>query len=143
MKLRYHIVLAILITSLIVSLIISLTPTPAICNPNEGCDTILSSSYAKTLGVNNSTIGIGIFALMSAITFSQIIRPGKNKKLLIHVGILLGALVSLYFIYIQAFVLHAWCKYCMVIDIGLILAFAIISVPQKKIKQEMINKNVL
>ena len=118
--------------SLASSLLLSFAPQETICNLNEGCSVVQNSSYSYTFGIKNSHYGILIFTILSIITFSQIKKNNKLKEQIIHASILIGALIAMYFIYIQAFVLNAWCKYCMVVDISLIFALIILGFTYKK-----------
>lgn len=133
---KYKLILLIFLLSLASSLIISLAPVSTICNPSEGCNIVLTSLYAKTFGIHMNYLGTAIFTLMSIMTFSHIRKPRKHKKSLIHLGIFIGTLIALYLLYLQQFVLHAWCKYCLVIDIGMLAAFVIINIPKKKEQNE-------
>lgn len=135
-SIKYKLILLILLLSLTSSILLSFVPLSILCTPLEGCNAVQTSSYAQTLGIHNSDIGIIIFAFMSIIAFSHIRKPKNNKKILIHVGIFIGTLVSLYFFYLQEFVIHAWCKYCLVVDIGMLVAFVIINISPKKINTQ-------
>jgi len=130
---KYKLILLILLLSLASSMLLSFVPLSILCTPFEGCNAVQTSSYAKTLGIENSYFGVIIFASMSLITLSHIRKPKNNKKILIHSGIFIGTLVSLYFFYLQEFVIHAWCKYCLVVDIGMLVAFVIMNIPPKRI----------
>jgi len=131
-NLKYKIILAIFIIALICSIILSFVPLPLICTPFEGCNAVQTSAYAKTMGIENSYLGIAIFSLISVIIYSHIKKPHKHKKLLISVGIFFGTMISLYFLYLQEFVLHAFCKYCLVVDVGMIISFGVMNIPWKK-----------
>jgi len=52
-------------------------------------------------------------------------KPEKYKKIIIHSGIFIGTIIAVYFLYIQQFVLQEYCKYCIVIDFSLLIAFII------------------
>ena len=132
MKYKYHVLLGIFILGLVVSLIISFTPTPVICRPNEGCDTVLSSAYASTFGIKNSFIGVIAFTILLIISYSHIKNEHKRKKQIIHSGIIIGSALALYFIYLQITVLKAFCKYCLVVDLSILVALGIIIIYWKK-----------
>jgi len=128
---KYKIILLLFLISLASSLIISLAPLPMICSPSEGCYIVQNSIYAKTLGINNDYFGDIIFLTMSIIIISYILKPTKAKKLLINLGVYLGALIAVYFLYLQQFVIHAFCKYCLMVDFSMILAFILTFIPDK------------
>lgn len=129
---KYRILLALFIIALTASLILSLIPVSQICDPNEGCDVVQHSSYSKTLGIKNSYFGILIFALGSLLIYSQIRKPTQKKRKLIHAIVIAGSIGAIYLIYIQKFVLNAFCKYCMTIDISLLVALLVIIFNWKK-----------
>lgn len=121
---KYKIILALLIISLISSLILTLTPTPIICE--KGCDIVQTSKYAYTFGVKNSVLGVFAFAILSAITILQIKQPSKNRRITINLSVAIGAIVAIYFIYLQHFILFSYCKYCLVVDMSMIISIGII-----------------
>ncbi|HTZ41593.1 MAG TPA: vitamin K epoxide reductase family protein [Candidatus Omnitrophota bacterium] len=131
-KLRYSIILIIMLFSLVSSILLSFVPLSLLCTPLEGCNAVQNSSYAQTFGIHNSYFGIAIFALMSFVTFMHIMKPNKSRASFIKIGIFTGTLISLYFIFLQQFVIHAYCKYCLIIDIGMLVALIIMLIPQKK-----------
>jgi uncharacterized membrane protein len=130
-ELKYKILLTIFLTALICSIVLAFVPLPLICTASGSCSTVQTSVYAKTFGIENSYLGIIIFSLMSFMIYSHIVKPHKHKKMLINLGVFFGTMISLYFLYIQKFVLHAYCKYCLVVDFGMIISFGIMNIPTK------------
>jgi uncharacterized membrane protein len=124
-RVKYKILLALFGISLISSLILSLIPTPIVCSAEVGCDIVQTSSYNQTLGLKNSYYGLVIFTFLVFLTLSHIKKPTKNKKMLIHLAIIVSSLVALYFLYIQKFVLQAFCKYCCVTDVSVLLSLVV------------------
>ncbi|PIN93510.1 hypothetical protein COU61_00820 [Candidatus Pacearchaeota archaeon CG10_big_fil_rev_8_21_14_0_10_35_13] len=127
---KYKFLLVIFTISLIASLILTLTPTPIICT--EGCEVVQTTTYAYTLGIKNSAYGTVIFTVLMLIVALQIKKPKKTHRKIIHLAIITGSIVSLYFLYLQAFVINSWCKYCLIVDIGMIVALGIAIVSWKK-----------
>ena len=125
-NLKYKILLVLFGISLVVSIYLSIIPTPIVCNNNAGCDVVQTSSYNYTCGIKNSYFGSAIFLLLIFLIFLHIKKPTKNTKLLIHSAIILGSLISLYFIYIQKFVLQAYCTHCLIVDICVLISLGII-----------------
>ena len=135
MKLKNPKYLAILIlfsVSLVFSALIAFIPLPTLCGPGQGCSIVQNSSYARTLGIDNSYFGVGIFAIMVAATAIYLKKPSDKRRLFIDFGVLLGTLVSVRFLYLQQFVLHAYCKYCLVVDFSMVLAFIVMIIPFRK-----------
>jgi uncharacterized membrane protein len=145
-KLKYNILLVIFLIALGSSIVLSFVPLPLICTQLEGCNAVQTSSYSKTLGIENSYFGIAIFFIMSITIYLHIHKPNKKKEFMINVAVFLGAMIALYFIYLQQFVLHAYCKYCLVVDIGMVICFVIINIQtdeknKVKFKEEHDRKN--
>ncbi len=126
MKYKYQILLALFLIALGSSLIMSVFPVSEICDPGEGCDVVQHSSYASTFGIKNNYFGIGIFLTVIFLIFSHIKNPTKRKRNLIHAAVILGSLVALYFLFLQEFVLNAYCKYCVAVDLSFLAALVLI-----------------
>jgi uncharacterized membrane protein len=129
---KYKILLVLFLIALITTIILALTPTSQICDPTKGCDLVQHSTYSKTFGINNSYFGIILFALGSFIIFQHLKKPREKRRKLIHFMVILGAIVATYLIYIQHYILEAYCKYCMVIDLSMIAALILIIFQWKK-----------
>ncbi len=124
MKHKYKIFWVIFSLSLVVSAILATQATPPICT--SGCDTVTTSKYGYIFGIKNSVYGVFIFLFLSVITLLHIIKPTKEKKMIINLGVIFGSLVALYFVYLQHFVLKSYCKYCLVVDFSLIISLIVL-----------------
>jgi len=132
-KFKYEILLVLAIISLLSSLILSFIPVQEFCDVNEeGCDVVHSSSYNYTFGIKNSYYGVFIFLFLSLLIYSQIKKPTNTKRNIIHIAIILGTIVASSFLYIQQFVLNAYCEYCVVIDVCMLLSLLVIIFNWKK-----------
>ena len=132
---KNKILLVIFVISLISSFIlvsINSNPDSTLCEIGGGgsCHSVQGSKYAYSFGISNSVYGVFIFAILSILVFSQIMKPKNEKQLIIDSAVIVGFLIALYFIFLQIFVIKDFCKYCLIIDIGLIIAFLL--VVQKK-----------
>lgn len=125
-KNKYKIFLFIFIVNLIVSIALTIENPQEICSAEKGCNAIQNSKYASTFSIKNSDYGVVIFSFLALITLAQIYKPTKNKEKIINLSIIIGAIISIYFIYLQQFVLKAYCKYCLIVDIILILTFILL-----------------
>ena len=129
---KYKFLFWLILFAFVSSLILSLAPISQICDPGKGCDVVQHSSYASTVGIKNSHYGSIIFGLTLLLILSHIKKPEEYKKKITHAVIILSSLVAIYFIYIQQFVLGAYCKYCLVVDISILTALLIIIFNWKK-----------
>lgn len=124
---KYKILLALFIIALIASAIMAFVPNPACLIGEEGgCSAVQNSSYASTFGIKNYFIGTVIFLFLAGLTYSQIRSSRKYKKDIIHTGIIVGTVIAVYFLYLQKFVLNAYCTYCLAIDFAMVAAFILI-----------------
>lgn len=82
------------------------------CTIVAGCSEVLSSSYAVVAGVPLAMIGaaayFSVFSLATLAAFGYRIAATLLTPL-----VLLMFLVSLWLIYLQAFVIHAFCQFCL------------------------------
>jgi uncharacterized membrane protein len=79
---------------------------------DSDCSAVLGSKYADINGV--PIAGIGAVAYFAVLTAAVLAALGYAKAR--HVVALLAipmALISLWLIYLQAFIIHSFCKYCL------------------------------
>ena len=100
------------------SLVDYLSPLPTFCSA-AGCETVHASVWAHPFGIPLPFFGVAYFATMIASLFVP--RP----RLRIATA-LLGGVIALALIALQAFVIGAWCKLCLVCD-GAALALALVA----------------
>lgn len=117
------------------------------CSVLQGCETVLTSSYSVIFGVPVSLMG-GLYYLLVAIGAFMYLesKHGKGEIAAYHASVLkwtliitaLGFGMSLWFVYIQLFVLHSICIYCMGSAITSIALFiiAIAMLRHSSIKQQ-------
>lgn len=82
------------------------------CTVIAGCSQVLASSYAKIAGM--PTASLGILAYFIAFSLATLALFGYRSAWQAF-GWLAAAmgLVTLWFLYLQAFVLRAFCQYCL------------------------------
>ncbi len=119
---KYKIFLLVFLVSLISSIIIFSNSSTGVCSIGGGCDTVNNSSFGSTFGIKNSLYGIFIFSFMIIITLLHMSKPNKHTRRIIHLAIILGSLIAIYFLYIQFFVIRVFCEFCLVIDFGMIIS---------------------
>ena len=91
----------------------------SIACPTGGCETVQNSSYAEVGGQPIAVAGLAAWLAVLAATLARGIVAVAAAAFVA----LAGALVSLYLLYVQAFVLEAFCIWCVVSDV-LMLAVA-------------------
>lgn len=91
--------------------------TPAFCATGSGCDAVRHSAYSHVGGVPVSALGLSAFALLFVVTF---LGP-TGRRIAAYASIFAGV-VALALLGIQAFVVHAFCKLCLVVDVSSLVA---------------------
>jgi uncharacterized membrane protein len=88
------------------------TGRSVICTIVAGCSEVLSSRYAVVAGVPLAAVGaaayFSVFSLATLAAFGYRFASG-----LLTILVLLMFLFSLWLIYLQAFVIHAFCQFCL------------------------------
>ncbi len=85
-----------------------------------GCATVQSSSYANTFGISNPLYGIVFFAILTIIFSVLAFTPKHRHRTALFqaafVITVLGSMFSLWLLYVQFFLLHSTCVYCLWVD---------------------------
>lgn len=101
------------------------------CVVFEGCDTVANSSYNTLFGIPNAIYGMIYYFGIMLIALLYMDRGDKkfpgiyklfNAKLL-PIYTLIGFLMSARFVYLQAFVIKAYCTYCLFSSVTSTLLF--------------------
>ena len=82
------------------------------CTILAGCSAVLSSPYAVVAGIPLAAVGAAAYFTVFSLIILTLFGYGIAGKLLLPV---VGAmfLVSLWLIYLQAFVIREFCQYCL------------------------------
>ena len=92
--------------------VIALTGETAACGGQAGCSEVLGSAYSKIGGIPVAMFGVvGYFTAFSCATFAAFNYPRARKFFTIVV--VLNFAATLWFLYVQMFVLHAFCRFCL------------------------------
>jgi len=101
------------------------TSTAQVCGPGGGCAAIRASSYASIAGVPTPLFGIVFFVVAMGL------RAADARKAL-PVWLAGGAIAGVAFFAIQAFVIEAFCKLCIVADVSAIGLLAVWALALRK-----------
>jgi uncharacterized membrane protein len=86
---------------------------PVPCSITTGCEEVLSSRFSAVGGVPISWFGFAFYMMVfSAAAFAVFSQDDRLLRLIFWPA-LAGFLVSLGLVGVQAFVLHAYCQYCL------------------------------
>ena len=83
------------------------------CAIVSGCAAVTTSQYSLIFGIPVALLGAIYYLLITALCILYFdTKQTKILKIIARLTIL-GLLASLYFVYLQAFIIHAWCLYCL------------------------------
>jgi uncharacterized membrane protein len=90
----------------------ALTGETLSCGGSPDCFRVLGSSYAKVGGIPVAMLGaLAYFSAFTFATFAAFGYARAPKFLALMVGMMF--LATLWLLYVQAFLLHAYCRYCL------------------------------
>jgi uncharacterized membrane protein len=110
----------------------ALTGETLSCGGSPDCFRVLGSSYARVGGIPVALLGA--LAYFSAFTFATFAAFGYARAQTFLIPII-GAMFlgTLWLLYVQAFLLHAYCRYCLFsAAITFLLAGLVIAVPSSQ-----------
>jgi uncharacterized membrane protein len=85
------------------------------CNVGS-CETVQMSRWATFLGLPVATWGVGFYLLMLALSIAGLQERFEASRGLSLAMVLLsgwGVLFTAWLNYLEAFVIHAWCEWCL------------------------------
>lgn len=84
----------------------------AVCGGSPDCFRVLGSVYAKIAGIPVAAIGaVAYFAVFTFATFAAF--GYQRARTFLMVTVFAMFLSTLWFLYVQTFLLHAFCRYCL------------------------------
>ena len=90
----------------------ALTGETAVCGSSPDCFRVLGSSYARIGGIPVALFGaIAYFCAFAFATFAAFGYRRAGTFLMLLVAAMF--LATVWFLYVQAFVLHAFCRFCL------------------------------
>lgn len=100
----------------------SINGSGLVCSITHGCEEVINSRFAHIGPVPVAFLGVLLYLIMLVLLLLKNNWKIKNFSL-VYIISLIGALGSIWFIALQIFVLKAYCQYCLVSDIIMILIF--------------------
>jgi len=107
----------------------ALTGETLSCGGSPDCFRVLGSSYARLGGIPVAILGaLAYFTVFTFATFAAFGYTGAPRFLVLIAGAMF--LMTLWLLYVQAFLLHAYCRYCLFsAAITFLIAGLLIAVP--------------
>ena len=89
-----------------------LTGDDLVCGSPGGCSAVLGSVYASVAGIPTAAFGaLAYFVAFSSATLAAFGYARARALLMLVVMAMFGA--TLWLLYVQAFILHAFCPFCL------------------------------
>ncbi len=124
----HKILLILAIAGLLVSgylFVTYVSPIPIICGENGGCHEVKASPYAYPFGIPMPAFGLAFYVTLALI--ASLWNESTSKRLYFPLVFLTGTgfVCSLWLTYIEAFVIDAWCTWCVASAVLATLAFMV------------------
>ncbi len=105
--------------------IFKLTSNDAMCLGNGGCSTVNASPYSEIYGIPVAVVGLlGYLAILASLLLENYIDFFKDNGPLLGFGMgLVGVVYSAYLTYLEFYVIHAVCPFCVASAISITLCF--------------------
>ncbi|HTK24014.1 MAG TPA: vitamin K epoxide reductase family protein [Gaiella sp.] len=99
-------------------------PDALICTSHGGCETVQKSSYAELAGIPVALLGLLAWSAVLVL----VAWDSELARTLVAAVALGAAGFAIYLVTLQAFVIDAWCIWCMVNDLVLVPLLAILAI---------------
>lgn len=87
--------------------------TPLICGVLTGCNAVAQSPHSRLFGFSLGEYGMLFYAFVFVVAALELTLADKLLRRVLQVLAVIGIGVSLYSIYLQVFVIDAFCIYCL------------------------------
>lgn len=92
--------------------------TTLACPRSHPCDTVTHSRFSRLGTIPNELLGVAYFSLVALLLGIPVAGGAMSwVSYLLFFTLILGGLYSLYLVGIQAFVIRAWCIWCVTIAV--------------------------
>lgn len=100
------------------------TPVHCIFFPPESCRAVEQSRFSRILGFPNAFLGV--LMGVAVFTLSFLFASGAVALIVLQMVVGVGCAFSLYFLFIQKFILRAFCGWCVLSAIDFIVLFILV-----------------
>jgi uncharacterized membrane protein len=94
---------------------------------DAGCETVQLSEYARLFGVPVSLVGMAGYVALFTVSMVGLTDRWLDRReptVLLVALASIGVAYSAYLTYLEAAVIHAWCRYCVASAVVMVLVFA-------------------
>lgn len=93
-----------------------------------GCTTVATSPYSFILGIPLAEYGVIFYSILFILAALELVIASESLRHVLQIFTGSGLLVSIYFVYVQLFVINAFCVYCLISVMIALLGFLAASV---------------
>lgn len=89
--------------------------TPLICNIQNlsGCNIVAASQYSQLFGIPLAEYGVLFYGILFVLAALELVLFDRVLRRALQAAALIGLLASLYFTFVQVFMIGAYCIYCI------------------------------
>ena len=113
-----------------------LSGSPLICDIQNfsGCNIVAESPYASVFGIPLAEFGVLFYSMLFVLAALELVLFDRLLRRVLQGAALIGVLASLYFTFVQIFLIGAFCIYCSISAVLtlLILIFASLIEPVRE-----------
>lgn len=106
-------------------------PITCTAGAEGGCETVQVSAYAELWGIKIAYLGLATYLVIGALLLLETRRDipifGEYAFMLNYGVVLFAFLYSMYLVYVQAFVLEAFCQWCLAHEVIMTLLFGVMT----------------
>ena len=107
------------------------------CGDESGCSAMLASDYTRIFGLPLATLGLGFYLLVAGLAWRALVAEMRQESIRwISVLTGVGVFPVVVLVYLQGFVIGAWCPYCL-LSAGLMILLLVVSVLHRRQSQTL------
>ena len=95
-----------------------------VCLPGGGCETVALSEYSSIFGMPVALLGAGFSAVLLGLIVAWLRLADRRPLYAAYALALFGVLFVAYLTYLELFVIHAVCPWCVAYAISVVITFA-------------------
>lgn len=102
------------------------TGGPIVCGKWGSCEAVRASAYAYLLGLPTPAYGLIFYSVLALGAILTTPTTAARLRLPLRLLTVIGVGTSIWLTYIEAFVIHAWCIWCVASAVLTVLAFVVV-----------------
>lgn len=109
-------------------------PAALVCTGGAGCETVQESPYAELAGIPVALLGLIAYVAVLLL----VAQDGELARTLVAGIALAGLGFAAYLVALQAFVIDAWCVWCLVNDLAIAPLLAVLAVWRLVVRRDQV-----